>query len=945
MNKLFVLIGIFILLFVVPSFAQTPTPITNCSELQAVITGDYILTKDIDCQGVQFVPLKNNAGPGFRGVFDGQNFAIKNLSIVSSEYIDLALFARLEKATVKNLRIENFRIENTSSAFVGATAAVLAAEAQGASIIDHVIVKNGVVLAEKSEQSNVSGLVNFGAKATIKNSAVENVQLSGFLTSPFIGTTFLGLTMDQNYFKGTTRGFLTEGFAGYVYLFPGNSLKITNSYFNADVQSTDYMCGVGNVNASVDDNKPNIEVRNVYFAGKMTPVPANQFLFCSDTDPYANLFKNTNIVTEGVYFNNDDMPNFLVNEFNGVALTTAQMKQKAKFPTLDFANVWEIDEGNDYPQLQWKTTKISDCQQLQDMNKNLSGNYALANDIECKNFGGEQGFVPIGPIFKGSLDGKNFKIKNLYVYVRHPSKESAGLFAQTESATIKNLTLTNANIMGSPLGVVGGVVGKSINTNIFNIHLIGKVEINYLGGETLTFGPAGGLVGMMSKGTIEQSSVEGTVYSRQGAGGLVSLFLGGNIIRSFSNGSVSACYVMGGLVGHSVDQDAPAVISDSYSLSTIKPQCDLVGTQIAGVGGLIGYADYSSPSPQTILIRSFAANTIEIGKYNIANNQKGGLYGSAPNYRPAKFSYWDKDKNTAVTPDSEARTTVQMKTLSNYPPKNDTVSYGWDFVDVWRIQEGKDYPRLKWEKSVDIAVTEFFVGQQVDVNNFKAQEGEKLFFTSTFQNIGLDPAGKTSIAYYVGFVGDDPSKAFQISKDVVAEGMLPAGGMQTFVSSNSWTAAAGTYTVSTVVDLDNEVVETNKTNNTVSGTLTVVAQPAYNFTQCRVSNCGGFSQNQATYAMDSGNAKIVDGKVKIVINALTLNNKAASKTLEVHLGVFGNKTFSGARLGTITTDAQGNFNDYVLGSNNQPYILTSKAPQARFILNDPGKRSEFITNP
>ena len=52
-------------------------------------------------------------------------------------------------------------------------------------------------------------------------------------------------------------------------------------------------------------------------------------------------------------------------------------------------------------------------------------------------------------------------------------------------------------------------------------------------------------------------------------------------------------------------------------------------------------------------------------------------------------SYWDiNTSGQSQSAGGEGRTTQQMQTQSNY--------VGWDFTNVWRINEGQDYPRLRW---------------------------------------------------------------------------------------------------------------------------------------------------------------------------------------------------------------------------------------------------------
>ena len=81
-----------------------------------------VLTKDIDMTGVPFTPIGNRTR--FNGVFDGQSFAITNLTMGDPDYFDApemaSLFADVENGTVKNLKIQS--VIYTSSKFAAGVA-------------------------------------------------------------------------------------------------------------------------------------------------------------------------------------------------------------------------------------------------------------------------------------------------------------------------------------------------------------------------------------------------------------------------------------------------------------------------------------------------------------------------------------------------------------------------------------------------------------------------------------------------------------------------------------------------------------------------------------------------------------------------------------------------------------------------------------------------------
>src|SRR5437867_2395971 len=97
---------------------------------------------------------------------------------------------------------------------------------------------------------------------------------------------------------------------------------------------------------------------------------------------------------------------------------------------------------NAVPALAQAATAIHTCQELQDINNDLDGDYVLANDIDCS--GGT--FIPIGTIsyfdyypFTGTFNGNDHAINGLNIpdSYSHP----AGLFARLSTATVSNLVL------------------------------------------------------------------------------------------------------------------------------------------------------------------------------------------------------------------------------------------------------------------------------------------------------------------------------------------------------------------------------------------------------------------------------------------------------------------------------------------------------------------------
>ena len=105
------------------------------------------------------------------------------------------------------------------------------------------------------------------------------------------------------------------------------------------------------------------------------------------------------------------------------------------------------------------------------------------------------GFTPIAS-FKGSFDGKNNEICNLY---ENRVEKNAGLFNNANGGTIKNLGLKNITLTGA--GKIGGI--SAANGKIYNCFIEGHSEIKGSGYIGLISGICGDIEKCYSKGTLD----------------------------------------------------------------------------------------------------------------------------------------------------------------------------------------------------------------------------------------------------------------------------------------------------------------------------------------------------------------------------------------------------------------------------------------------------------
>ncbi|MEY2633006.1 MAG: hypothetical protein RIR00_1660, partial [Pseudomonadota bacterium] len=195
-----------------------------------------------------------------------------------------------------------------------------------------------------------------------------------------------------------------------------------------------------------------------------------------------------------------------------------------------------IDLGGNNPLLiiDGKTyTVVNTVAGLQDMNKNLTGYYALGSKLDASataGWNGGAGFAPVGngsAPFYGVFDGLGHQIGNLVIY--RPNTNAVGLFGDLGlGGAIRNITLQDATVtgkqdVGALVGYNDGAISNASSTN-------GAVSGQYA---------VGGLVGNNGVGSLSAVATGGSVSaSNYYVGGLVG-YNAGNISDATSQASVT----------------------------------------------------------------------------------------------------------------------------------------------------------------------------------------------------------------------------------------------------------------------------------------------------------------------------------------------------------------------------------------------------------------------
>lgn len=236
-----------------------------------------------------------------------------------------------------------------------------------------------------------------------------------------------------------------------------------------------------------------------------------------------------------------------------------------------------------------------------------------------------------------------------------PIEDFTGKF-DGKKHTIKGLWISLSSI--SNVGLFANIQGYSDNkiASVSNLFVnISKKGIT--GGSSV-----GGICGSLSYGNIENCMVTGDISGGSYVGGVVgrnndNYYSSSIISQCASSGNITATkgYV-GGILGYYYGSCS---IKNCYSIANVKTE-DSYSSSVYGIG-------YSAENCYFAGTISDTGDVYPIGVYNTN-------------------SYYDSEK-TKISGKRGALTTKQMKQQASFQ--------GWDFDNIWTIQEGVDYPKLR----------------------------------------------------------------------------------------------------------------------------------------------------------------------------------------------------------------------------------------------------------
>lgn len=321
-------------------------------------TEHFKLIDDIEIRG-KLTPLCSLGDP-FTGVFDGNNYTIRNLDLEDSENDECGLFSQC-KGTIKNLNVEvcDSGIQSSNTHIGGLIGFCSNA------VIDNCHISGNIT---GTNATQIGGLIGKSYKSNITNSSAI-VKLTQERTYASLGG-FMGYstgdTIDGCYANADVSHIKNEKYSYAVYagfLAQSSGSSISNSYskgkYYIDIHPSDsywsqtkiYVGGfIGNSSSS---NK----LINCYSTSSVTARDAAE-------KKYGGMIGTGTVDITSCYY--DKSLSGCSDTGKGVPKTSLGMKLQAIYTDWDFDTVWgmseEINDG--YPYLRWQypdvdTTKLN----------------------------------------------------------------------------------------------------------------------------------------------------------------------------------------------------------------------------------------------------------------------------------------------------------------------------------------------------------------------------------------------------------------------------------------------------------------------------------------------------------------------------------------------------------------------------------------------------------
>lgn len=318
-----------------------------------------------------------------------------------------------------------------------------------------------------------------------------------------------------------------------------------------------------------------------------------------------------------------------------------------------------------------------------DTKENYNGLFSNFSAGQIKNLSVEvaPGKKVKGGDYTGILIGRNANGRLVNCTVKgdvEGTVHTGGVAGYVLASTVRDISFNGSVSSSSDDAFVGGLVGQTEDCTVSSCNT--KAIVNQSG----TGGKAGGLIGEPNGGIIKTSSSDGSVNvtgEDSYAGGLVGYALS-DIENCFSTVKTSGTLYSAGLVGYTFNK-----IDKCYA------EGDVYGSRFgAGVVGVLH-------GPQATLTNSVASNNIVSLSSGPSwpNRVIGNFNNGAPDPDESNYAL----STMQVSLNNVAKTVPEdnlegiAKTQEVLQKQNTYELLGWDFTDVWEIDEGKGYPTLQ----------------------------------------------------------------------------------------------------------------------------------------------------------------------------------------------------------------------------------------------------------
>lgn len=261
---------------------------------------------------------------------------------------------------------------------------------------------------------------------------------------------------------------------------------------------------------------------------------------------------------------------------------------------------------------------VNTLTQLQNIQTNLAGSYALGTSINAAastSMNGGLGFNPIGDNlnpFTGKFHGQGQVISGLYI--NRPLEDYVGLFGAAQSASFNQTTIVSSLVNGRDY--VGTFIGKGDNLSINGNILLSTSAANasHVTGRNAVGGIYGSLnVSQVTGNTIAYGNVTGRDYVGGNVGSATNSVIVGNV---FHFGNVEGNDNIGGVAG-AVTRNVP-IVGLLYQSGTVRGN-----NNVGGIAGVLSGPSFTYDS-STVALQNQNVGTV------IGNSAVGGVAGFVP---------------------------------------------------------------------------------------------------------------------------------------------------------------------------------------------------------------------------------------------------------------------------------------------------------------------------